>query len=98
MSVQTEIDRIITAVQAAHEKVVAKGGTTAQPYLVANLAGAIDTIPNAEDLNAVLTEQESLIAELQDALKGKASGGGQYETWTITYKDGTIEELKVVLV
>ena len=45
MSVQTEIDRIITAVQAAHEKVVAKGGTTAQPYLVGNLAGAIDTIP-----------------------------------------------------
>lgn len=49
MSVQTEIDRIITAVQAAHEKVVAKGGTTAQPYLVGNLAGAIDTIPTGSD-------------------------------------------------
>ena len=49
MSVQTEIDRIITAVQAAHEKVAEKGGTTTQPYLVGNLASAIDTIPNATD-------------------------------------------------
>lgn len=30
----------------------------------------------SEDLNEVLTEQEALIAELQDTLKGKASGGG----------------------
>lgn len=29
-----------------------------------------------EDLDAVLTEQEELIAELQDVLKGKASGSG----------------------
>lgn len=29
-----------------------------------------------EELNAVLTEQESLIAELQNTLRGKASGGG----------------------
>lgn len=50
-----------------------------------------------EDLDDVLTEQEALIAELQEVLKGKASGVGQYETWTITYKDGTIEEQKVVL-
>lgn len=49
MSVQTEIDRIITAVQAAHEKVVEKGGTTTQPYLVGNLASAIDTIPDATE-------------------------------------------------
>ena len=47
MSVQTEIDRIITAVQAAHEKVAEKGGTTAAPYLVGNLASAIATIPEA---------------------------------------------------
>lgn len=49
MSIQNEIDRIITAVQAAHEKVAEKGGTTAQPYLVANLASAIDSIPDASD-------------------------------------------------
>ena len=49
MSVQTEIDRIITAVQAAHEKVAEKGGTTASPYLVGNLASAIATIPEATE-------------------------------------------------
>lgn len=49
MSIHTEIDRIITAVQEAHEKVAEKGGTTAQPYLVANLASAIDSIPDASD-------------------------------------------------
>lgn len=31
----------------------------------------------AEDLNAVLTEQEALIATLQDTLRGKAAGGGE---------------------
>lgn len=49
MSVQTEIDRIITAVHAAHEKVKEKGGTTSEPYLVANLEGAIGSIPEASD-------------------------------------------------
>lgn len=49
MSVQTEIDRIITAVQSAHEKVAEKGGTTAAPYLVGNLASAIDSIPEATE-------------------------------------------------
>ena len=49
MSVQTEIDRIITAVHAAHEKVKEKGGTTSEPYLVANLEDAIGSIPEASD-------------------------------------------------
>lgn len=49
MSVQTEIDRISTAVQNAHLKVIEKGGTSAAPYLVANLAQAIDTIPEATE-------------------------------------------------
>lgn len=49
MSVQTEIDRISTAVQNAHLKVIAKGGTSAAPYLVANLPDAIDTIPEATE-------------------------------------------------
>ena len=47
MSVQTEIDRISTAVQNAHLKVIEKGGTSTAPYLVGNLASAIDTIPEA---------------------------------------------------
>ena len=55
MSVQTEIDRIITAVEAAHVKVAEKGGTTARPYLVANLESAIASIPEAA--NPVLQEK-----------------------------------------
>lgn len=51
MSVQTEIDRISTAVQNAHLKVIEKGGTSAAPYLVANLPDAIDTIPEAPTLD-----------------------------------------------
>lgn len=49
MSIQTEIDSISTAVQNAHLKVIEKGGTSAAPYLVANLANAIDTIPEAKE-------------------------------------------------
>ena len=47
MSVRTELDRIIGAVEAAHLKVAEKGGTTARPYLVGNLESAIDSIPEA---------------------------------------------------
>lgn len=49
MSVQTEIDRIISAVEAAHLKVAEKGGTTARPFLVGNLESAIDSIPVVKD-------------------------------------------------
>lgn len=49
MSIQTEIDRISAAVQNAHLKVIEKGGATAAPYLVGNLASAIDTIPEATE-------------------------------------------------
>lgn len=50
MSIQTEIDRIIGLVSDSHEKVKAKGGVTAQPYLLANLPGAIESIPEAVEL------------------------------------------------
>lgn len=45
MSVQTEIDRIITAVGNAYSKVSQKGGTVPASQTVANLATAIDSIP-----------------------------------------------------
>ena len=45
MSVQTEIDRIITAVGNAYDSVVTKGGTVPTDETVANLAAAIDSIP-----------------------------------------------------
>ena len=45
MSVQSEIDRIITAVGNAYSKVSQKGGTVPASQTVANLAAAIDSIP-----------------------------------------------------
>lgn len=52
----------------------------------------------SEDLNEVLTEQEALIAELQDTLRGKAAGGGGdgdtgYEEG---YHDGIISMFETV--
>ena len=44
MSVQSEIDRIITAVGNAYSKVSEKGGTVPSSQTVANLATAIDSI------------------------------------------------------
>ena len=46
MSVQSEIDRIITAVGNAYSKVSEKGGTVPASQTVANLAAAIDSIPS----------------------------------------------------
>ena len=45
MSVQSEIDRLITAVGNAYSKVSEKGGTVPASQTVANLATAIDSIP-----------------------------------------------------
>lgn len=52
MSVQTEIDRIITAVGNAYDSVVAKGGTVPTDETVANLAAAIDSIPSGSGVSA----------------------------------------------
>ena len=46
MSVQSEIDRIITAVGNAYSKVSEKGGTVPAPQTVANLPAAIESIPS----------------------------------------------------
>ena len=45
MSVQSEVDRIITAVGNAYSQVSEKGGTVPASQTVANLATAIDSIP-----------------------------------------------------
>lgn len=48
--IQTEIDRISGLVTDSHERVKTKGGTTAKPYLLENLPGAIDSIPEGVEL------------------------------------------------
>lgn len=45
-----------------------------------------------EDLNDVLTEQDTLIAELKDVLKGKAAGGGGGEDFAKSIVERTITE------
>ena len=50
MSVQSEIDRIITAVGNAYSKVSEKGGTVPASQTVANLATAIDSIPSGSSV------------------------------------------------
>lgn len=52
MSVQTEIDRIITAVGNAYDSIEAKGGTVPTDETVANLAAAIDSIPSGSGISA----------------------------------------------
>jgi hypothetical protein len=83
MSIQSEINRIINAVSAAHEKVSEKGGTTARPYLVENLEGAIDTIPIGVQLPTLVNPGKA-----SDALSGKEfiDGSGNKITGTIATK------------
>ena len=53
----------------------------------------------AEDLDGVLTEQETLLEELVKAIDEKAAESPtEYEVWTITYTDGTTEEREVVFI
>ena len=46
MSIQTELDRIITAIGAAYDAVKAKGGTAPAAQTLEGLAGAISGIPS----------------------------------------------------
>lgn len=72
-------------------------GVTAHDKSGAKITGTMTG--GGEDLEAVLTEQESLIAELQDTLRGKAAGGGAgtTEIWTLTLEDGTEITKEVVI-
>lgn len=58
MSVQTEIDRIISAVGAAYDAVEAKGGTAPQAETIAGLAAAIQAIKSAPTTPYMVAEYE----------------------------------------
>ena len=55
MSVQTEIDRIITAVGAAYDAVEAKGGTAPAAQTIEGLAAAVGTIQTGIALQLIVT-------------------------------------------
>ena len=74
MSVQSEIDRIITAVGNAYSKVSQKGGTVPASQTVANLATAIGSIPaGTGDMLASTYDPQGKAQDIFAYADGKAS-------------------------
>ena len=98
MSVQSEIDRIITAVGNAYSKVSEKGGTVPASQTVANLATAIDSIPAGGGAPSLQSKSVTYTANGTATITPDAgydglssvdvtvdvSGGGSVETCTLT--------------
>lgn len=55
MSIQSEIDRIITAVSAAYDAVESKGGTAPAAQTIESLATAVGTISTGIALQLIVT-------------------------------------------
>ena len=95
MGVQSEIDRIITAVGNAYSKVSEKGGTVPASQTVANLATAIDSIPGLE-LVANVETGATVTAKLGSKTVTGVSSGGQARLkipqegkWKVSATSGT---------
>ena len=92
MSVQSEIDRIITAVGNAYSKVSEKGGTVPASQTVANLATAIDSIPSggAKETWVIKSDASGEFATTQIAF---TSNGQKFTSIGAVY-DGSVFSLQ----
>lgn len=88
MSVQSEIDRIITAVGNAYSKVSEKGGTVPSSQTVANLATAIDSIPSggAKETWVIKSDAAGVFATTQIAF---TSNGQKFTSIGAEYSAGS---------
>lgn len=92
MSVQTEIDRIITAVGAAYDALEAKGGTAPAAQTIEGLAAAVGTIQNGIALQLIVTVSAGATVTATKGSKtvnGTAAGGScvlslpEAGTWSV---------------
>ena len=102
MSVQSEVDRIITAVGNAYSKVSEKGGTVPASQTVSNLATAIESIPagggapSLQSKSVTYTSNGTATIMPDDGYDGLSSvdvtvdvsGGGVEDTVTVTLPIG----------
>ena len=93
MSVQTEIDRIITAVGAAYDAVEAKGGTAPAAQTIEGLAAAVGTIQTGIVPQLVVTVSAGAAVTATNGSKtvnGTAAGGScvlklpEAGTWSVS--------------
>ena len=112
MSVQSEIDRIITAVGNAYSKVSEKGGTVPASQTVANLATAIDSIPagggapSLQSKSVTYTANGTATITPDDGYDGLSSvdvtvnvsggGGGIIEGLTLMYEYFNLKATDVI--
>ena len=81
MSIQSEIDRIITAVGSAYDAVESKGGTAPAAQTIGGLATAVGTIPTGTELQIVVTVASGATVT---ATKGSLSVSGTSVNGTCT--------------